>query len=91
MDWWPELGCAVGGWQLASISTLLLSRACGALDPDSDPDFDFDEWWISLREIQWLRSRAADCSETPGARRKAVLALVGVFDSVARPDSCGGG
>jgi hypothetical protein len=31
---------------LCSLSALLVSRACGALDPDFDSDFDF-EW---LRE-----------------------------------------
>ncbi len=40
---------------LSALSTLLGSRDEVAFDPDPDPDSDFDGWWISLREIQWLR------------------------------------
>jgi hypothetical protein len=32
---------------VTTLSALLVSRACGALDPDPDPDSDFD----GLREV----------------------------------------
>jgi hypothetical protein len=60
---------------LSSRYALLVSRACGAFDPDFDSDFDFDGLRISLREIQWCRvdverpKRGTDRSETPPVLR----------------------
>jgi hypothetical protein len=40
---------------VTTLSALLVSRDEVVFDPDFDSDSDFDGWWISLREIQWLR------------------------------------